>query len=161
MAVQWPKKRRLIGTKVPRVDGPAKATGKAKYSYDFNLDGMLHAVMLRCPRARAKVKSIDTSAAEKVTGFKALHQIVKPGTELYFAGQEILAIAADTEEHARDAVRAVKIQYEELGFTVKEAEGLKAKGETASPMGKEKDRRNVRPAPGGESENFDQGVKAA
>ena len=44
----WPKKRRLIGTKVSRIDGPAKATGRAKYSYDINRPGMLHAVILRC-----------------------------------------------------------------------------------------------------------------
>src|SRR5262245_35359464 len=146
MAVQWPKKRRVMGTKVPRIDGPDKATGKAKYSYDYNLDGMLHAVMLRCPYAHAKIKSIDTAAAEKAPGVKALHQVAQAGTELYFAGQEVLAIAADTEEHARDAVRLVKIEYEELSHRVKEAETLKAKGDTVPPMGKGRERNNVRPA---------------
>ena len=64
----WPEKRRLIGTKVPRVDGPDKATGRAKYSFDINLPGLLHGRILRCPYAHAKVKSIDTSAAEKMAG---------------------------------------------------------------------------------------------
>src|SRR5688500_3444870 len=135
MAVQWPKKRRLMGTKVARIDGPAKSTGKAKYTFDINLPGMLHAVMLRCPYPHAKVKSIDTSAAEKVKGFKALHAIAKDGAQLYFAGAEILAIAADTEEHARDAVRAVKVEYEQLPFAAKEAVALKAKQQTAPPIG--------------------------
>ena len=36
MAIAWPKQRRLIGTEVQRVDGPDKATGRAKYSYDMN-----------------------------------------------------------------------------------------------------------------------------
>src|SRR5947207_15975140 len=114
MVSKWPQKRRLIGTRVPRVDGPDKATGRAKYSYDVNPKGLLQAVMLRCPHAHAKIKSIDTSAAEKVKGFKALYQIKKDGDECYFAGDEILAIAADTEEHAHDAARAVKIEYGEL-----------------------------------------------
>src|SRR4051794_31478458 len=124
MAVQWPNKRRLMGTKITRLDGPEKATGKAKYSFDVNPKGLLQAVMLRCPYAHAKIKSIDTSAAEKVPGFKALYQIAKEGEELYFAGQEVLAIAADTEEHAHDAARAVKIEYDELPGIVKEEDAL-------------------------------------
>ena len=66
----WPTTRRLIGTKVPRVDAPEKATGRAKYSYDINRPGMLHAKMLRCPHAHAKVKTIDTSQAEKAPGVR-------------------------------------------------------------------------------------------
>src|SRR5437764_9789820 len=105
----WPKERRIIGTKIQRLDGPDKSTGRAKYSFDINRPGMLHARILRCPYAHAKINSIDTSAAEKVAGFKALHLQVKPGTELYYAGEEILGIAADTEEHAADALQAIKI----------------------------------------------------
>src|SRR5262245_291091 len=68
----WPKKRRLLGTRIKRLDGPDKATGRAKYSYDVNRPGMLHGMILRSPHAHAKIKSIDTSAARKVQGFKAL-----------------------------------------------------------------------------------------
>src|SRR5215207_8055597 len=68
----WPKKRRLLGTKIRRLDGPEKATGRAKYSYDINRKGMLHAAMLRSPHAHAKIKSLDTTAAKKTPGFKAL-----------------------------------------------------------------------------------------
>jgi xanthine dehydrogenase YagR molybdenum-binding subunit len=128
MANTWPKERRIIGTKVQRVDGPDKATGRAKYSYDINRPGMLHGRILRCPYAHAKIMSIDTSAAEKVPGFKALHLQVKPNDELYYAGEEILGIAADTEEHAADALRAVKVEYDILPHLVKEEDALKAKG---------------------------------
>src|SRR6266536_1167262 len=125
MATKWPQKRRLIGTRVSRVDGPYKATGRAKYSYDINRPGQLHAVMLRCPHAHAKIKSLDTSDAEKSPGFKAIYVIAKEGKELFYAGDEVLAIACDTEEHAHDAVRAVKIEYEVLPHQVREEDALK------------------------------------
>ena len=47
MATSWPSKRRIMGTKVPRIDGPAKSTGRARYSFDINRKDMLHAVILR------------------------------------------------------------------------------------------------------------------
>src|SRR5205814_9094315 len=72
MATKWPEKRRLLGTRVSRLDGPEKSTGRAKYSMDMNLPGMLHAAIVRCPYAHAKIKSIDTSAARKSPGFKAM-----------------------------------------------------------------------------------------
>src|SRR5262245_6998039 len=109
MAVQWPKKRRLLGKKHTRADGADKSTGKAKYSYDINRPDMLHAVMVQSTKAHAKIKTLDTSAAEKVKGFKALFLIKKEGAEVFWAGDDILAVCADTEEHARDCARAVKI----------------------------------------------------
>src|SRR5881396_1777155 len=68
----WPKNRRLLGTRIKRLDGPAKATGNAKYGYDINRPKMAHGAILRSPYAHAKIKSIDTSAAKKMPGFKAL-----------------------------------------------------------------------------------------
>src|SRR3712207_639021 len=99
MATSWPQKRRLIGAKLQRLDGPAKSTGLAKYSYDINRPGLLHALILRSPHAHARIKSIDTEAAEQVKGFRALYVIRKPGEEVYYAGDEVLALCADTEEH--------------------------------------------------------------
>src|ERR671936_667628 len=108
MANTWPKERRLIGTKVQRLDGPEKATGTAKYSFDINRPGMLHAQILRCPYAHARLKSLDTSAAERMPGVKAVHVIAQNGKELSYAGDEVVALAADTEEHLADALRAIK-----------------------------------------------------
>jgi xanthine dehydrogenase YagR molybdenum-binding subunit len=118
----WPTNRRVIGTKVQRLDGPDKATGRAKYSYDRNLQGMLHARILRSPHAHARIKSIDTAPAEKVPGFRALHAILQNGAEVRFAGAEIVAVAADTEEHAEDCLRAIRVDYEVLPHAVKEAD---------------------------------------
>src|SRR6266478_3148089 len=100
----WPTNRRLIGTKVQRLDGPAKATGRAKYSFDINRPGLLHAKIFRSPHAHTTIKSINTAAAEKTAGFKALFAIAKPGEDMTWAGQEIIAIAADTEEHLEDCI---------------------------------------------------------
>src|SRR6266568_2258731 len=100
MALTWPKERRVIGTEVTRLDGPDKATGRAKYSYDINRPGMLHAGILRSPYAHAKVKSLDTSAAEKMPGVKAVHVIAGPGKELLYAGDEIVGLVADTFKQA-------------------------------------------------------------
>jgi CO/xanthine dehydrogenase Mo-binding subunit len=53
----WPAQstRRLLGKRVPRLDGPAKVTGSARYTYDVHRPGMLYAKVLRCPHARAKI----------------------------------------------------------------------------------------------------------
>ena len=135
MATKWPKKRRLIGTRITRVDGPAKSTGHAKYSFDVNRPGMLHGMILRCPQAHAKLKSIDTSAAEKMPGVKAVIVITQPGKELYFAGAEVAALAADTEEHAADALRAIKVEYDPLDFFVREEDALKSTKKTVGGGG--------------------------
>jgi xanthine dehydrogenase YagR molybdenum-binding subunit len=147
-----------MGGKHPRLDGPEKATGKAKYSYDINRPGMLHAVMLRCPHAHARVKSIDTAAAEKMPGVKGVHLVTKAGAELYYAGEEVLAIAADIEEHALDAIRAVKIDYEKLPFLVKEEDALRADGKTVSPLGPKRERNNVRQSLRGQTDDFVAGM---
>src|SRR5262249_40151877 len=134
-----PEKRRVIGTKVSRLDGPEKSTGRAKYSYDINRPGMLHARMLRCPYAHARLKSLDTAAAEKMPGVAAIYVIpnVVPGRVFTFVGEEMLAIAADTEEHASDAIRAVKAEFEVLPHYVQEEDGRKSKISTVDPKAKD------------------------
>jgi xanthine dehydrogenase YagR molybdenum-binding subunit len=138
----WPKERRIIGTRVQRIDGPEKSTGVAKYSFDINRPGMLHGKILRCPHAHAKVKSIDTKAAEGMPGVKAVYVIAGPGKELFFAGDEVVGLAADTEGHLADALRAIKVDYEVLDHTVKEEDALKEDKSTVAPNNGQ--RKNVR-----------------
>ncbi len=59
---QWPDPatRPLLGKKISRVDGPIKASGRAKYTYDYNPAGLLAGKVLRCPYAHARITSIDT-----------------------------------------------------------------------------------------------------
>lgn len=150
----WPQQRRVIGTEVQRLDGPEKATGRARYSFDINRPGMLQGRIIRSPHARARIRAINTQAAERVPGYRGHYIITNPGTEVYFAGAEILAVCADTEEHAEDVARAVQIQYETLPFYVKEEDALRD-GDDAQTIGGFPPN-NVRP--GGEftTENFDQ-----
>src|SRR5207249_2637414 len=131
----WPQQRRLLGTKIPRLDGPEKATGRARYSFDINRPGLLHAKILRSPYPHARITAINTQAAEKSPGFRALQLIANVNTELFYAGQEILAIACDTEEHCDDALHAVRVDYQQLPFQVKEEDGLRLRGQpgTAAP----------------------------
>jgi xanthine dehydrogenase YagR molybdenum-binding subunit len=149
----WPQQRRVLGTKVERLDGPDKSTGRAKYSYDINRPRQCHARILRCPHAHAKIKSIDTTVAERTPGFKAIHVVVKPGDELYFSGAELLGIAADTEEHAEDALRAIRVEYEPMPHHVKEADALRSKGST---VGGGEEAANVSPAGDFSTDNFEQ-----
>ena len=124
----WPaaEDRSLIGKRHNRVDGPAKARGVAKYSYDRNLDGMLVARLVTSSVAHGRILGIDTSAAEKVAGYKGHVNILNVGDEVQWVGAEILAICADTEEHARDAAAAVNVHFEQLPHWVKEEDVKKA-----------------------------------
>ncbi len=96
----WPETTRLIGTRIPRLDGLAKASGRAKYPSDIRPEGLLFGVILWSPHAHAKVKSIDLSAAEKMPGVKATFAESKVGDTLRHQGQFIAAVAAETEEQA-------------------------------------------------------------
>src|SRR6185295_6476180 len=117
----WPaaEKRSHIGKRISRIDGPLKVTGAAKYSYDINRPGMLWARILGSPHARAKVTSIDLSAAEALPGVKATWKdddIV--GRELQYVGAIVCAVAAETEEIAAEAVGKIKVEYEVLEHQV-------------------------------------------
>src|SRR5665811_106282 len=121
---KWPDPatRPLLGKRISRVDGPVKASGRAKYTYDYNPNGLLAGKILRCPYAHARITSIDSSAAEKMTGVKAVKVLQEPGTEIFWAGDEVVAVAAVDESTAEDAIRVIKVQYEVLPHFVSDAE---------------------------------------
>jgi len=133
---EWPDHatQPLIGKRISRVDGPAKSSGRAKYTYDYNPDGLLIGRIVRCPYAHARIKSIDTSAAEKMPGVKAVEIIQKPGTEISWAGDEIVGVAAVDGPTADDAVRAIKVEYEVLPHFVSDAEPPKNIAAATGPI---------------------------
>ena len=120
----WPErgKRIWIGKEVNRVDGIAKASGRARYTYDINRPNMLWGKFLICPHAHARIKRIDTSQAEAIPGVRKVEIIQGEGSEIAFHGDEIALVVAETEELARDGVRAIKVEYEVLDHVVDETD---------------------------------------
>jgi len=130
---------KIIGKSVNRPDAYDKVTGGKHYPVNFSLPGMLHAKILRSPYPHAKILSIDTSAAQKLAGVKAVltYKDVpqRPFTPVYFVpsqaksmvldfvimsdrvrwtGQPVAAVAAVTAEIARAALELIDVEYEEL-----------------------------------------------
>lgn len=133
---------RYVGKRVPRHDGPFKATGAAKYPSDMALPNMLHGKFLSSTVPHARVISVDTSAAEKHPGVRAVHVIqndllsarvldkTKEVQSKYpivrYSGQPIAAVAATSPRVAEEAVRLIKVQYEELPFVLSADDARKA-----------------------------------
>jgi xanthine dehydrogenase molybdenum-binding subunit len=125
-----------VGKPLQRIDGIEKVTGSAKYAADIKLDNMLHAKLLRSPHAHARVKHIDTSAAEKLPGVRAVATILEvPKVIEYwfslrteekkkqmflrdnvvrFIGDPVSALAADDQATAARALSLIKVDYEPL-----------------------------------------------
>ncbi len=119
----------VIGTKVPDVRAKERVTGTATYTIDIQRPGMLIGRVVRSPHPRAKILSIDTSRAASLPGVKAVitYEDVPPipftGYDLRvlagaadphvrFVGDEVAAIAAETEEIADAASKLLDVKYE-------------------------------------------------
>ena len=127
------QKFNAIGSRVKRPDGIDKVTGRAKYGADAVAPGQLTGLVLRSPHAHARIKKIDTSKAEKLSGVKAvitsadlpdltgddgearnvLENCLARGRALY-DGHAIAAVAATDEQTARKALKLISVGYEIL-----------------------------------------------
>ena len=126
----------IVGRPRTRVDGIARVTGQARYTQDLSLPGMLHVRMLRSPYPRARVRSVDASRAERLAGVRGvLDRANAPKAafrgedtifrdEVRFVGDEVAAVAADTEEIAAAAVRLIEVEYEVLPFVIELEEAM-------------------------------------
>src|SRR5688572_16785630 len=152
----WPTTRRVIGRRFQRLDGPDKSTGRAKYSFDINRPNLCYGRILRCPHARARIRSVNTQAAQQVPGFRALWRIpaASDNSTQYFAGSEVIAVAADTEERVEDVLRAIQVDYEVLPHFVREQDALQAGAPAQTAPGANAE--NVRPGGNFATANFDQ-----
>ena len=120
----WPSERRLIGQRIPRLDGAIKATGEATYSYDINQPRLCYGKILRCSHGRARIVSLNMTAAERAPGVVAVHVLAETGAILRYHGDPIAAVAAETEEQARDARRLIEVEYEVLPHVVTEEDAM-------------------------------------
>jgi len=119
-----------IGARMVRGDAEEKVTGRAVYAEDIRLPRMIHGVVVRSPLAHAKILSIDTSDALKLSGVKAVVSARDVDMGYYgyelrdarvfalekvrFIGEPVAAVAATTPDIAREAASLVKVEYEEL-----------------------------------------------
>jgi len=122
----------IIGKRLPLKDAPEKVTGRALFTGDMKLPGMLYARILRSPYPHARVLKVDTSRAEKLPGVKVVlsknnasrtkvpislnlpSDKIAFDEKVHFGGDEVAAVAAASEEMAEDALKLIKVEYEEL-----------------------------------------------
>ena len=124
-----------IGQRIPRKDGPEKVTGRAKYTGDILLSGMLVGRILRSPHPHARILNIDTTRAEQLNGVKAVitardtagikHGFVETPRyppdqyplamdRVRFVGEEVAAVAATDRYIAEEALSLIRVDYEPL-----------------------------------------------
>jgi CO/xanthine dehydrogenase Mo-binding subunit len=133
---------KVVGTRPLRPDGIDKVTGRAKFGADANAPGMLHGLILRSPHAHARIKSIDTSKAEKLQGVKAVvtrDDFKRPDRadlidtwinvmardKALYDGHAVAAVAATSKAVAREALRLIKVKYEVLPHVIDVDEAMK------------------------------------
>ena len=117
----------VVGAPLDRVDARAKVTGRAKYTYDRKLPGMLYGQTLRSPHANCNIVKVDLTKAKAMPGVKAaidLTEIFSTKT-IRFAWDGIAAVAAETEAQAEEALRAIEVEYEVLPFCVTKEAAMK------------------------------------
>ena len=103
-----------VGKRHTRFEAPLKVTGRAKYTYDVKLPGMLYGRMIGASIAAGEIVAIDTSRAEALPGVKAVW--TADARTVRFAGQDVAAVAAVSPQIAEDAARLVAVSYREKPF---------------------------------------------
>jgi xanthine dehydrogenase YagR molybdenum-binding subunit len=145
-----PQAADIIGAAVPRIDGPLKTTGSARYAIDHDFPRLAHAVAVQSTIANGRIRKLDASVAEKMPGVLLVfhhanmdkvyrlfpHQDdanmseARPPFEddkIYYWGQYIAVVVAETWEQATAAAEAIRVEYDaetpdvrtdlEAGFT--------------------------------------------
>jgi CO/xanthine dehydrogenase Mo-binding subunit len=144
------KELKVVGTRPVRPDGVDRVTGRARFGADVNLPGQIYGKVLRSPHAHARIRSIDTSAAEALPGVKAvvtrddfaempteyiavgemvinfrdLTRNVIAREKALYDGHPVAAVAATSEAIARKAVKLIKVDYEVLPHVIDVADAM-------------------------------------
>ncbi len=136
------------GRNVPAPAGPDVVQGRARFTLDVAVEGLLHMKLARAPHAHARIKSIDTSAALAVPGVRAVFthedsptvafssgrhedRSIDPDdtlvldTVVRFIGQRIAAVVADSEAVAEEGCRKLKVDYEILPAVFEPEDAMK------------------------------------
>ncbi|MBY6916850.1 selenium-dependent xanthine dehydrogenase [Clostridium botulinum] len=134
----------LIGEPMARVDAKDKTLGLGKYTDDIRINGMVYGAALRSKYPRALVKSMDITEAENLKGVikivtaedipgqrylghlkKDTPALIKVGEETRYLGDAVALVAAETEEIAKEALKYIKVDFEELKPLSSPMEALK------------------------------------
>ena len=141
---------KIVGTRPLRPDGVDKVTGRARFGADYNLPGQLIGKVLRSPHAHARIKSIDTSAAQALPGVKAVvtrddfaempdeyaavgelminfrdvTRNMMAREKVLYDGHPLAAVAAVSEAVAREALALIKVEYEVLPHVIDVVEAM-------------------------------------
>ncbi len=125
----------IIGAVVPRIDGPLKTTGVARYAVDHHFPNLAHAVAVQSTIGKGRIRRLDVSAAERMPGVVlVMHHGNMEGAfrtfprqedgtasearppfeddKIYYWGQYIAVVVAETLEQAKAAANAVKVEYD-------------------------------------------------
>ncbi len=129
--------RSVVGKAEPKVDAVKLALGRPVFTDDFELRGMLYAAMLTSPHAHARIRDIDTTAAEALPGVHAVltyknvprvkyasggqsypnplpHDQVSLDNKVRHVGDRVAVVAAETPEIAREALKLIRVDYDVL-----------------------------------------------
>ena len=142
----------VVGTRPIRHDGTDKVTGRAQYSADIQLPGLLHAKILRSPHPHARIRSIDASRALALPGVKAVvtsAELPQPsgkvvdlgegamtnpqflsnnclaGDKVLYKGHAVAAVAATSAHIAEEALSLIDVDYEVLPAVVSVLDAMK------------------------------------
>lgn len=131
----------IVGQPRPRVDAYERVSGKAVYPSDLIFTNMKYGAILRSPHPNARIKKIDLSPAERMPGVRAVVGVGSENADVWwtyqddassklfdprvrFEGEAVAAVAADTPYQARDALKAIVVEYEVLPFLADERKAL-------------------------------------
>ena len=133
---QTPQGAGIIGAAVPRIDGPLKTTGTARYSLDHHFPNLAHAVALQSTVGKGRIRSLDSSVAEKMPGVLGVFHhgsklqnvyrtfprqqdgsMAEPrppfeDDKIYYWGQYVALVVAETVEQAKAAAQAIRVDYD-------------------------------------------------
>lgn len=133
---------KLIGTDIAPPDLVAKITGRARYAEDFRREGMVFAKCLLSPMPHCRVRRVDASRALALPGvidiLRADEVSQRDGPresvltdEPHYEGEPVLAVAAETEEIAAQAIELIDVDFEPLPFVIDPLESLRPGGPNA------------------------------
>ena len=133
----------VIGTRPIRPDGADKVAGRALYGGDFQATGLLHGKVLRSPHAHARIRSIDTSKAESLSGVRSVvtgadlppsngdvdlkrnRDNILASEKALYVGHAVAAVAATSPHIAEEAAGLIEVDYEILPWVLTAPEAMK------------------------------------